>query len=306
MSTFVVDADFNVNNEKILFKRKKMSGSITFDSNCFVAKLRGRKAKFSGSDISDMHMYRDADGTRVLRCDINGIPFCYINSEIFKTYAWAVKNNSRMAIDMMHRKDGQMKSDTERELRIMAENDDEGRSLPRSAVSMKNVDKPTLRWLEAANAVYRRANMLPWDKFGGCDDGDIWGRTTAESILREGWNVKSRADSEIAVNFLIFECAEFPDAWNTVRVIQLAQFCYTAGYINLEEAMDKALWAAELIKAEYGSWDEVFDDYVKGYAEEFPDDEKGIRIRREARESLKNEADGPYQVPFKTPLVMTR
>lgn len=304
MSTFSVDADFNVNNEKILFKRKKMSGSITFDNNCFIAERRGRRRKFSGSDISDMHMYRDAEGTRVLRCDINGIPFCYINNEIFKTYAWAVRNNSHMALDMLHRDGGQMKSATERELRLMVEN--EGKMLPKSAITMKNVDKPTLRWLEAVNSVYLTANMLPWDRFGGSENGDIWGRATAESILREGWNVKSRDDSWLAVSFLILECAEFSHAWNSVRVIQLAQLCYAAGYINLEEALDKAIWAGELIKTGYGSWEELVRDYLSGFAGEFPEDEKGLSLRREAWESLKSDPDGPYQISFRTPLVMTR
>lgn len=85
------------------------------------------------------------------------------------------------------------------------------------------------------------------------------------------------------------------DGWDYCRALNLLGYYYTAGYYTDAEALDKSLEVAQIVQAEFGSWDELMDSYMAGYeywAEESSDERRGIY------EDLKTRDDNPYAVDF--------
>ena len=89
------------------------------------------------------------------------------------------------------------------------------------------------------------------------------------------------------------------DAWDYCRAAQLLGMFYIAGYMTREEMMKEAHKAAEVMKANYNSWEELCESYIAGYAE-WVGDENAVAQRRAVYEKLKSIPNGPYSVAWNT------
>lgn len=54
-------------------------------------------------------------------------------------------------------------------------------------------------------------------------------------------------------------------AWDLCRVAALAQWGYTAGYVTYREALELVAPAAQELAGTFGSWDEVYENFLEGY-----------------------------------------
>lgn len=92
------------------------------------------------------------------------------------------------------------------------------------------------------------------------------------------------------------------DGWDYARALNLLSYYYVAGYYTQTEALDASLTIAEVVQAEFESWDDFMASYMRGYeywAEESGEERWGIY------EELKGRGDNPYAVDFKTELTKT-
>ena len=55
-------------------------------------------------------------------------------------------------------------------------------------------------------------------------------------------------------------------AWDWFRMIHLASWGFSAGYLEREEAYDLMIPIIERLRATFSSWDEATDNYMDGYA----------------------------------------
>lgn len=92
------------------------------------------------------------------------------------------------------------------------------------------------------------------------------------------------------------------DGWDYCRALNLLGYYYTAGYYTDVEALDKSLEIAQIVQAEFGSWDELVESYMVGY--EYWAEESG-EDRRSIYEDLKTRDDNPYAIDFKMTLEKT-
>lgn len=54
-------------------------------------------------------------------------------------------------------------------------------------------------------------------------------------------------------------------AWDYCRIMQLCGSYYVAGYFSLQESMEVSLATAQLLQAEFLSWDDLLNSYLHGY-----------------------------------------
>lgn len=54
-------------------------------------------------------------------------------------------------------------------------------------------------------------------------------------------------------------------AWDLLRMSNLVQWGYTAGYVTYEEALELLTPAAILLNENFSSWDEAYENYLDGY-----------------------------------------
>lgn len=97
------------------------------------------------------------------------------------------------------------------------------------------------------------------------------------------------------------ECGEAGvKAWDYCRVMQMCGNYYVAGYLTLEEAMDVSLAMAQLMQAEYVSWEDMMNSFLYGYyfwRGEGPEEEDtGSYWRRYYYDELRNKEGNPYSV----------
>ena len=53
--------------------------------------------------------------------------------------------------------------------------------------------------------------------------------------------------------------------WDLFRMVSLAEMGYTAGYLTYEEALALIWPCAEILSANFSSWDEAYQNYIDGY-----------------------------------------
>lgn len=92
------------------------------------------------------------------------------------------------------------------------------------------------------------------------------------------------------------------DAWDYSRAVSLLGWYYLAGYYTETEALDKALEVAQTIQKKFTSWDDFNKSYLRGYSYW---SESDYSDRLAIYEKLKEQKDGPYQLPWDLTLEKT-
>ncbi len=92
------------------------------------------------------------------------------------------------------------------------------------------------------------------------------------------------------------------DAWDYSRAVSLLGWYYLAGYYTETEALDKALEVAQTVQKKFSSWDDFTKSYFRGYTYWSKSD---YSDRLAIYEKLKEQKDGPYQVPWDLTLEKT-
>lgn len=95
------------------------------------------------------------------------------------------------------------------------------------------------------------------------------------------------------------ECGEAGvKAWDYCRIMQMCGDYYAAGYFTLEECMEISLAMAQLLQAEYVSWEDMMNSFLYGYyywrAEDPEEQGTGSYWRRYFYNELYNLEDSPY------------
>lgn len=98
-------------------------------------------------------------------------------------------------------------------------------------------------------------------------------------------------------------------AWDYCRVMQMCGEYYAAGYFSLEETMEVSLAMAQLLQAEYVSWEDMMNSYICGYdywrAEDPNVEGNGSYWRHYYYNELKNMEGNPYSTyPWDTEFVI--
>ncbi len=98
-------------------------------------------------------------------------------------------------------------------------------------------------------------------------------------------------------------------AWDYCRVMQMCGSYYAAGYFSLEETMEISLAMAQLLRAEYVSWEDMMNSYICGYdywrAEDPNVEGNGSYWRHYYYNELKNMEGNPYSTyPWDTEFVV--
>ena len=103
-------------------------------------------------------------------------------------------------------------------------------------------------------------------------------------------------------NYYIQYGAGAIDAWDYSRAINLLGSYFIAGYYTEQEALDKSLEVAAIIQANFTSWEDFVENYLRGYeywAEESSDE------RRAIYEDLKGYSDSPFGIDWNLTLEKT-
>jgi hypothetical protein len=85
-----------------------------------------------------------------------------------------------------------------------------------------------------------------------------------------GQGLPPEAANSPVVRFVAENRARFKNgdllAWDLARLINVARFGFSAGYLSEAEAWEVITVAADHLKAEYASWEEVSDNYLLGFS----------------------------------------
>lgn len=157
------------------------------------------------------------------------------------------------------------------------------------------------KWVVATYAMWSEYAGGNWKKLGGYlkNGADA---SMMRGVLRRDWGIENIEDGLEEVEVLIDTEAHLgdeTDAWDYCRAAQLLGMFYISGYMTREEMMIKAHDVAEVIKANFDSWEELCRSYIAGYAE-WVEDEEAVNERKSIYERLQNTPDGPYSVDWNT------
>ena len=157
------------------------------------------------------------------------------------------------------------------------------------------------KWIAATYAMWSEYNRGSWKRLGGFlkNGADA---SMMRGVLKRDWEISGIEDGMEEVEVLIdteTHDENETDAWDYCRAAQLLGMFYISGYMTSEEMMNKAHEVAEVIKANYNSWEELCQSYIAGYAQ-WVEDENAVGQRKAIYERLKNIPDGPYSVDWNT------
>lgn len=94
--------------------------------------------------------------------------------------------------------------------------------------------------------------------------------------------------------------------WDLSRAMSLIGWGYLSGYYTYEEAMDKSLETANVIRGKFNSWDDFFNSYFYGYSywsgNDIEDTSSQAYQRKQLYEELKAKDKGPLDVDWNADL----
>jgi len=188
-------------------------------------------------------------------------------------------------------------------------------------------------WALAAGGILTKMNSEPFDRLR-CKHGQSLNR----QLLSRDWGINGVKDTTRTLEWLAAEghssqCAQYCNAfrkgkdisdsdayeflqgnvdrleahyiigWDLSRLINVARWAFTAGYLDEKEAWSWIMHTAPRIQDEYGSWEELGEDFCLGF--EFWrlwQSNVGFGLRG-IHEKLLRKADSPWLTnSFDTPL----
>jgi hypothetical protein len=115
----------------------------------------------------------------------------------------------------------------------------------------------------------------------------------------EGQGVSIPEDAVAVAPFVVRNHARFKNgslvAWDFARLINVARFGFTAGYLPEAEAWEVILKAAKELAIEYASWEELSDNYLLGFSY-WQDGAEPDQFLAEAANWLKTDPASPWQM----------
>ncbi|MDR3315867.1 MAG: DUF1266 domain-containing protein, partial [Coriobacteriales bacterium] len=126
----------------------------------------------------------------------------------------------------------------------------------------------------------------------------------AQNLIRDGINPDSLSDN--AKRELGWSSSNEAIAWDLGRMMWIAAQGYLADYLSYEEAIDCCTKAGKRLQELFGSWDEMFANYMQGYvywSGDNPNDEDSESHQRlDIYQWLKAQARSPYQIDWRLDL----
>ena len=85
--------------------------------------------------------------------------------------------------------------------------------------------------------------------------------------------------------------------WDLSRAVQLCAQGFLAGYLDFEEALEKAASIGKIIQRTFDSWEDFWDSYFYGYFY-WSEDVDGLEQRIEIHEELAEKANSPLNLDW--------
>jgi uncharacterized protein DUF1266 len=173
--------------------------------------------------------------------------------------------------------------------------------------------EPAQRWLLALGAILNERNKDDHDVLGGSLRPRHARRATV--ILASGWDVRTTGEARGAIRWLFDEghrkpyeadglgSAESFLGWDLCRAANVAGWSFVAYLIDRETAWDALTRAGAVLQGAFSSFAELGQSYLRGLRiwSESPDDPR-VKESELALAKLCAREDGPYRVPWTTPL----
>lgn len=165
------------------------------------------------------------------------------------------------------------------------------------------------RWIIGTYAMWSEATNGNWRYIAGSTEKNKKEAASMRVMLRNDWGVTDKNSLVEMVQDLIFlyrgECAKEEveqAAWDLCRACQILGMGYVGGWIEREEMMKTAVDVGCLMQKHFHSWAELYDSYLKGYAnwrkEQGENAEEAIQARADVCLKLRNMPDGPCSVDW--------
>jgi cell wall assembly regulator SMI1 len=152
------------------------------------------------------------------------------------------------------------------------------------------------RWILAVGAALDEINECDHLHLGGALRPA--GSADAANLLRSGCGVRSTEEVEATLTRLLAAPCDDRAAWNLGRAVNVAGWSYLAYLLDAEAAWGWMKKAAASAQASMSSWEAFGESYLRGPA-------SGSDEARELQavvERLVASKDGPWSVPWETPL----
>ncbi|MCI8454615.1 MAG: DUF1266 domain-containing protein [Lachnospiraceae bacterium] len=170
------------------------------------------------------------------------------------------------------------------------------------------------KWVTATYAMWSESAGGRWNFIAGSPEKNKSESASMRVMLRRDWEVNNKGSLLEQVSFLTSlyaeEDCEAEDiemgAWDLCRACQILAMGYVGGYLERAEMISESCRVGRIMQRHYHSWAELYDSYVKGYADwrivQGGEAEKDITERKELVKRLFNSPDGPCAVAWDTAL----
>lgn len=172
----------------------------------------------------------------------------------------------------------------------------------------------TERWILGTYAMWSEATGGNWRYIAGSAEKNKKEAASMRVMLRRDWEAPDKVALLDMVNMLTAlykeECEQKDiesAAWDLCRACQILGMGYVGGYIERNEMVQESVKVGKIMQKYFHSWEELYNSYVKGYAEwrkdAGEDADKDIQARESLCLKLRTMPDGPCTVDWNLALL---
>lgn len=163
-------------------------------------------------------------------------------------------------------------------------------------------ENDTEKWILGTYAMWSTYYDGDWKYIAGCKKINIRSRSSMRTMLLRDWAVSDKKELFDMVNHLMQFFDIDTEAWDLCRACQILGMGFIADYITREEMVQHSLLVCHEMQKLFGSWDELYESYLKGFRDWKNDSgdgaEEAIRAREDICRKLKEAPDGPFTMPW--------
>ena len=269
--------------------------------------MTGYDQVYESNDVLGFSIYYRDEGLEYLQVSMQGdkdYRFQLYHENAYKFFAWLIWQDARQyGLHTLREDEDNFRAHLEgpvlAQLRQWQAEEDKLIRRPKDDLTWEEVDENFRKWICAVAAINNMANGVDVHEFGGMSRFDPMGREYGRQVLRDSWEITTRAELIETIQDMVGENL----LWQLLRTLQNAGWGYLSGLLTLREALNVAYTAGKRLQNVTRSWEGMGKGYLRSY-KAYLGYSESYKKREAAFQQLMQDEDSLYkEVPFDMELV---